>query len=81
MAGSQRPAYQRALARLLPSARGWAIGLPFAFLLVFFMLPFLGPVMYGPVCHIYSRIKLLRNSFWLFLVECFVLFRYFPVSK
>ena len=41
MAGSKRPAYQRALARLLPSARGWAIGLPFAFLLVFFMLPFL----------------------------------------
>jgi hypothetical protein len=29
----------------------------------------------------YSHIKLLRNSFSLFLDECFVFFRYFPVSK
>ena len=31
--------------------------------------------------NIYSHIKLLRNSFLLFFDECFVLFRYFSVSK
>ena len=41
MARSTKPGYHRALARWMPSAKGWAIGLPFAFLLVFFMLPFL----------------------------------------
>ena len=29
----------------------------------------------------HSRIKQLRNSCSLFFVECFVVFRYFPVSK
>jgi len=41
MATQRKPAADLARWRWLPSGKGWAIGLPFVFLLVFFMVPFL----------------------------------------